>query len=178
MPLRYLSSESKPLCFVPYSSFLNCLQTLLIWKPKRINFKQSAKWPGIFLHGNPLTGRFHEWHSSFIRVSGVYGRFRNDYQIRARTRSAYFVALHTHRHTSLGLSLFIVRAIPTGASGNTKRGLPVTQPNASVASLIQGAHPSEASFSSYRPTGYTRLYVHRNDHASRRIRTTRVRRRL
>ena len=56
----------------------------------------------------------------------------------------------------LGLSLFIVRAAPTGASGNTERGLPVTQPNASVASLIQDAHPSEARFSSHRPTGYTR----------------------
>lgn len=47
-------------------------------------------------------------------------------------------------YASVGLSLFIVRAIPSAASGNTERGLPVTQANASVASLIQGAHPSEA----------------------------------
>lgn len=58
------------------------------------------------------------------QLHGVYGRFRNDYRVRALI---FRGGPQTH---PLGLSLFIVRAIPTGASGNTKRGLPVTQPNA------------------------------------------------
>lgn len=103
------------------------------------------------LAGNPVTGRSSERRDQLARFPASPGR-------------SYVLALaHISRHTrakptpaSLGLSLFIVRAIPSGASGNTERGLPVTRPNASAASLIQGAHPSEASFSSHRPTGYTR----------------------
>lgn len=107
--------------------------------------------------------------SSAHRFAGasVYGRPYNGNQTPIPGSLAYtshiFRGAYTRR---VGLSLFIVRAIPSAASGNTERGLPVTRANASVASLIQGAHPSEAvaaRFPCYPPTGcirYTRFYVY------------------